>query len=163
DGLFVGHELASSTAADPEHWRLLIGRVRRVYSGPLSYCANWDEAARVPFWDALDLIAVSFYAPLTPRATRDPGRLRAGAAQALAGLHAVARRFGRPLLIAELGYPSTANAAVRPWDDTPTPPEPDLQRECFAAAIEAMDPDEWIAGVHIWKWGTAPRAPGDAF
>src|SRR5262249_25091822 len=40
DGLFVGHELASSTAAAPDRWRALIGTVRRVYGGTLSYCAN---------------------------------------------------------------------------------------------------------------------------
>jgi hypothetical protein len=59
EGLFVGHELGSSTAADPERWRALIGDVRRLYTGTLSYCANWDEAARVPLWDALDMIGVS--------------------------------------------------------------------------------------------------------
>jgi hypothetical protein len=166
DGLFVGHELASSTAADPERWRALIGDVRRLYAGTLSYCANWDEAPRIPFWDALDLIGVSFYAPLAKEPTNDPARLRAGAAQALATLHGVARRFGRPVLVAELGYAPTVNAAVRPWDDSPAPADAALQRACFEATVSAMDPAEWLAGAYFWKWGSAPlaaRATGDAF
>src|SRR5262249_45554964 len=132
DGLFVGHELASSTAAAPDRWRALIGTVRRVYGGTLSYCANWDEAARVPFWDALDVVGVSFYAPLASGPGREPSRLRAGAAQALAGLHAVSRRWGRPVLLAELGYPRTANAAAPPPGESPPapPPQPPAPLPC---------------------------------
>ena len=163
DGLFVGHELASSTAADPERWRTLIGRARHVYAGPLTYDANWDEVARVPFWDALDLIGVSFYAPLSDRPTRDPARLRAGAAQALTALREVARRTGRPVLIAELGYPPTASAAQRPWDGTAAPNDPELQRLCLEAAIAAMDPHEWLAGAFFWRWGSGPRGRDDPF
>jgi hypothetical protein len=163
DGLFVGHELASGTAADPERWRELIGRVRRLYAGPLSYDANWDEAARVTFWDALDLIGVSFYAPLSDRPTHDAGRLRAGAEQALTALRDVARRTGRPVLIAELGYPPTVNAAQRPWDGAAAPADPELQRLCLEAAIAAMDPQEWLAGAYFWRWGSGPPGRDDPF
>jgi hypothetical protein len=163
DGLFVGHELASSTAAEPERWRELIGRARRVYTGVLSYDANWDEVARVPFWDALDLIGVSFYAPLSDRPTHEPARLRAGATQALAALHDLARRTGRPVLIAELGYPPTVNAAQRPWDGTAAPADAELQRLCLEAAIAAMDPHEWLAGAFFWRWGSGPRGRDDPF
>jgi hypothetical protein len=157
DGYFVGHELASSTAAEPERWRALIGAVRRVYTGTLSYGANWDEAARVPFWDALDVIGVSFYAPLAEQPTRDGAVLRAGAARALAGLHTLARRFGRPVLLAELGYSSSANAAVRPWEDAAGAADPESQRACYEAALSALDPCDWLAGAYFWKWGSSAR------
>jgi len=163
DGLFVGHELASSTAADPARWREMIGRVRKVYPGPLSYDANWDEVARVSFWDALDLIGVSFYAPLSDRPTHDPGQLEAGATKALTALHEVAKKTGRPVLIAELGYPPTVNAAQRPWDGTAAAADTDLQRLCLEAAIAAMDPHEWLAGAYFWRWGSGPRGHDDPF
>ena len=163
DGVFVGHELSSSTAADPARWREMIGRVRRVYAGPLSYDANWDEAARVSFWDALDLIGVSFYAPLSDRPTRDAARLQAGATQALTSLHEVAKKSGRPVLVAELGYAPTVNAAVRPWDGTSAPADTTLQRLCLEAAIAAMDPHEWLAGAFFWRWGSGPRGHDDPF
>ena len=163
DGLFIGQELASSTAADPERWRAMIGRVRGVYKGPLSYCANWDEAARVPFWDALDLIGVSFFAPLSDQPTHDPARLKAGADKALTALRDVARRAGRPVLVAELGYPPTVNAALRPWDGTTATADAELQRLCFETAIAAMDPHEWLAGAYFWRWGSGPRGRDDPF
>ena len=37
DGLFVGHELASATAADPGRWLEMIAGVRKLYGGLLSY------------------------------------------------------------------------------------------------------------------------------
>jgi hypothetical protein len=171
DGFFIGHELASATAADPERWRAMIGQVRRIHPGNVSYCAAWDEAANVPFWDALDLVGVSFYAPLAEQPTDDVGVLRTGASKALGTLRAVARRFGRPVLVAELGYAASANAAVRPWDDVvgtvgtrgaggngAREVAAETQRACFEAAISAMDPYDWLAGAFFWKWGSAPRA-----
>jgi hypothetical protein len=163
DGLFVGHELASSTARDPARWRALIADVRRVFRGALSYSANWDEVARVPFWDALDVIGVSLYAPLAERPSRDPRVLRRGAARALAELEKVARRHGRPLLVAELGYPPSATAAVQPWEEPAAASDPEAQRACFEAMLGALDPCLWVAGVFVWKWGSgdAARDPYD--
>jgi hypothetical protein len=163
DGLFVGHELASSTALAPDRWRALIGDVRRVYTGTLSYSANWDEVARVPFWDALDLIGVSFYAPLADKPTRDPATLRAGATHALNGLHALSRRFGRPVVISELGYTPSPDAPLRPWEATRGATDPELQRACYEAALAAIEPCDWLAGAYFWKWGSSARAGDDAF
>lgn len=163
DGVFVGHELASSTAADPQRWRSIIGRVRRVYGGLVSYGANWDEAARVPFWDALDLISVSFYAPLAKSPTRDAATLRAGATQALGSLDAIGKRFGRPVLLAELGYAPNPDAAVRPWEEGGRGQDLEMQRACLAATVEALEPFEGVAGAFFWKWGSASRGGDDPF
>ncbi|MEQ1834535.1 MAG: hypothetical protein ABL977_15930 [Candidatus Eisenbacteria bacterium] len=162
-GYFIGHELASSTAADPVRWRALIARVRKLYGGLLSYGANWDEAARVPFWDQLDLIGVSFYAPLTEGDARDAGALRGGAAKALAQLGALSRRFGRPVVLAELGYAPSPNAARRPWEASRGAEDPELQRACYEAAVSAMEPCEWLAGAYFWKWGSSARLGDDPF
>jgi hypothetical protein len=163
DGLFVGHELPSATARDPARWRSLIADARALYGGTLSYAANWDEVARVPFWDALDLISVSFYTPLATAPTREGSALRAGAAKALAPLATLARTFGRPVLLSEVGYPAIAGAAVRPWEEAAGPPDPETQLACYRAALEAMDPADWLAGAFWWKWSSsgAGGGPGD--
>ncbi|MFN8586978.1 MAG: hypothetical protein U0704_04175 [Candidatus Eisenbacteria bacterium] len=164
DGFAVGHELASATARDPQRWRALIGDVRAAYSGTLTYDANWDEAVRVPFWDALDVIAVSFYAPLATAPTRDARTLAAGAKRALEPYRALGARFGKPVFFAELGYAATAGAPVRPWEETRESPDPATQRACYDAIVNAMDPAEWLAGALWWKWFSAPGVadgPGD--
>jgi len=47
---------------------------------------------------------------------------------------------------------------VRPWGDLGREGDPEVQRACFEAAISAMDPLDWLAGVFFWRWGSAPRA-----
>ena len=160
DGLFVGHELVSSTRAHPEKWRALIADVRRVYSGTVSYGANWDEVQHIGFWDALDVVGVSFYFPLADKPTRDPATLRAGAKKALASLRPLAERTGRPVLLSEVGYAPMSGAAVRPWDEGDGPIDLQTQRACYAAVIDALEREEWIAGVFWWKWFTSAGSGG---
>ncbi len=165
DGLMVGHELPSASLPFPDRWRALIGEVRRIYDGTLTYAANWDrEVAGIRFWDALDLVGVSFYVPLSARETRDLRQLRGGAAKALAGLRAIAARTGRPVLLAEVGYAPTPGAPVQPWQEHAGPPDMETQRACYQAVVQALDPEVWVAGALWWKWFTtdAIGGPGDA-
>ena len=159
----LGRALASSTARDPLRWRALVGDVRAVYSGSLGYDAVADEAARLPFWDVLDQAGVIFDAPLAASPTKDPATLRAGAAKALAGLAALARRTGRPVLLSEAGYAPTPLAAVRPRDEGPGPVDPEAQAACYRAFVDALEPCDWAAGAYWWTWTSdgRPDASGD--
>ncbi len=158
DGLVMGRDLASSTACCPERWRELIADIRAIYTGTLTYEANADEVARVPFWDALDLVDVTFDFALSDTPTRDPGRLRAGAGKALASLAPIARRFHRPVLVGELGYPALPTAAVRPWEGGRGAPDAATQAACFEAALSVIDRPLWVAGVLAWKWPSGEPA-----
>jgi hypothetical protein len=161
EGLLVGQDLASATAADPARWRALIADVRRVYDGTLCYGAyGGDETRAVDFWDALDLIGVSFDDPLAGSPTTDPGALRAGATRSLAALRTVAGRWGRPVLLTRAGYPAVIDAPVRPWLDGSGGVDLDSQRACYQALVSALDPDTWVAGVCWWKWSSADRDGG---
>ena len=160
EGLGIGHEMASSTARDPEFWRSLAAAAREVYSGALTYVANWDEVPRVKFWDVLDLVAVSFYAPLAALPTRDTGALRAGATRALASLETIARRTGRAVLLAEVGYASAASAPVHPWQEGLGAADPATQRACYEALGSATAGRDWIAGELWWKWSSGGEGGG---
>ena len=164
DGLVIGHELGSATARDPGRWRALAGEVRRVYGGTLTYSANWDhEAEAIGFWDSCDLIGVSFYDPLAtaPGATQES--MTAAARRALASRKALARRTGRPVLLTEAGYPATPTAALRPWEENRRGvADPEAQRACYDALLTALDSEDWVAGLFVWKWFTAPPAPASA-
>jgi hypothetical protein len=160
DGLTVGHELASTSRRFPDRWRALIGDVRRVYRGSLTYDANWDEAGSVSFWDALDVIGVSFYRPLSKAPTRDASTLRAGARQALQGLAPLAARWHRPVLIAEVGYAPTVDAPVRPWEERSGPVDLETQRACYEAVVQAMEDQPWLAGAFWWKWFSSAEEGG---
>jgi hypothetical protein len=162
EGCFVGHELASATLAFPDRFRALIGEVRRVYPGTLSYEANWGrEVEGIAFWDALDLVSVSFYFPLAATPDAGPQAMAAGAAKALASLRAIAQRTGRPVLLGEVGYAPVATAPVRPWEESRAgPASPETQRACYEAVVRALDPADWVAGAFWWKWFTSDETGG---
>jgi len=161
DGLVVGHELASASVGFPDRWRALIGEVRRLYHGTLSYDANWgDEVRGITFWDALDLVSVSFYEPLAAKPTVKVTELQSGAARALAGLKTLAARTHRPVLLSEVGYAATTDAPVRPWEEHRTNPDLEAQRACYEAFDRALAPCDWVAGAFFWKWWSGGKAGG---
>ncbi len=53
----VGNQLLS-TESDEAHWRALIGDVRKVYSGKLTYTAHVERFDAITFWDALDVVSL---------------------------------------------------------------------------------------------------------
>lgn len=105
-------------------WQQLIRRVREVYSGRLTYAANFDQYAAVGFWGELDVIGINAYFPLRGR------ELPRGAPAARTALFAARwsailrridafrRRQGIPdrrVLFTEIGYVRRANCTIEPW------------------------------------------------
>jgi hypothetical protein len=155
---FVGTELAGTLRHETE-WRALVARLRGAFSRPLSYAASWDEADRVPFWDALDVVGVNAYFPLATRT--DPTRvdLLVGWQVWESRLDRLCRRTGRPVCFAEIGYRSIDGAACDPFDYSMTAPV-DLgeQADLYWAALEATHGEPWFSGMYWWNW----RADGSA-
>ena len=157
-GLAVGTELrhAARRTAD---WRRLIRRVREVYRGPLTYCANWGEEGEVAFWDDLDFIGVQAYYPLTaaPRPTLD--QMRAGWGPIVARLGTLARRTRKTIVFTEVGYKSVAGSAAAPWKwDVDGAVNLELQRDAYRAMFESVWSQPWLGGTFLWKWHPDPAA-----
>ena len=91
DMLSVGLEYRSLDGpAHAADWRRVIRAVRARFSGSLTYGANGADAwTRVRFWDALDLIGIDAYFPLSKGGSPRQGRDR----QALESLHRPLRRY----------------------------------------------------------------------
>ena len=87
-------------------WRALIIEVRSVYSGEIIYAASWDEAAKVPFWDAVDLVGLNFYAPVTFRAESHRFEILRGWQPWLDRMRLVHKKAGRDIILSEIGYRS---------------------------------------------------------
>ena len=156
DMFCVGRELDRTVVIRERDWRRLIARVREVYPGPLVYSANFDTFHQVGFWDALDFVGVSAYFPLSRRPDPDVEELQTAWEPILSQLEDVSRRFDRPLILTELGYPSTAGAAAEPWRETGAPADPWMQARCYEAALRAFEGRDRIEGAFWWLWeGTA--------
>ena len=154
----VGVEYEKTTVHEAE-WRQIIAAVRSVFTGRLTYAANWDSLERVPFWDALDSIGVHAYFPLTEGTTRDRSALSRGWDRPLAELEALSRRHqGKKVLFAEIGYPRSPRAAIEPWipDNRDQPEVLDLRQTLIEVALERIEEAPFVEGMFWWKW-----IPGD--
>lgn len=115
DALSIGNELKEASKHEAR-WRTLIARVRAIYSGPITYGANFDEVFAVPFWDALDWIGVSAYFPLSPSTHPTREELVAAWQPIALQLEELAAKHGKPVLFTEIGYRSASGAAWRQWE-----------------------------------------------
>jgi hypothetical protein len=155
DLLAVGSEL-SSFDGDRAFWRRLVGRVRRVFSGALTYSANWDRYESVRFWDLLDYVGISAYFEVgrsLERLTEEAVAERWEEVRSrLAAFHRHLRR-PVPLLFTEIGYPSRRGGCTFPWNGSlGTPVDVEEQHLCYRAAARAWIGAPFLGGVFFWIW-----------
>ena len=152
DMFCVGREIDSTVVRREADWRALVARIRTEFRGPLTYSANFDTWQGIGFWDALDFIGVSAYFPLSDRPSPSLAELEAGWDRALAPLEQTSRRFGRPVLLTEAGFPSIPAAAKAPWREERVPADVWLQARCYEATLRALARRPWIEGAYFWLW-----------
>lgn len=152
DQFVVGTELGG-TSGEEAAWREVIAAVRQVFTGPITYAANHDEYGEVEFWDAVDLIGVDAYFPLSSVPTTILSDLSRSWEPIVEDLAGVADRFQRAVVFTEVGYPSQEGAAVQPYNpfysDVPSVEE---QAAALQAMIDTVGPQPWFGGFHWWMW-----------
>lgn len=148
DLLAIGNELSGLTVNEKQ-WRGLISDIRKIYSGPITYAAHWNgEFEQVTFWDELDYIGVNFYFPMA-----DAGQI----SDVQARIQAVAKRFDKPILFTEVGFPALKTAASRPWEENSSGLDTALQEQCYEAWFRHFSQEPNVAGMYWWKWPTHGR------
>ena len=157
DVFVVGSELVSSEK-HPDEWRKTIAAVRKVFKGKLTYSANWDVYASVPFWDQLDLIGMNSYWKLGEDKDVTVEQIVAKWKKIQANVLPFVRGQGKPLLFTEIGWCSLENAAKEPWDYTKSaePVDLDLQKRLYEGFFEAWYGNPYLGGYGVWEW-----TPGD--
>lgn len=161
EALVVGHELpmASLNSDCEDDWRRIIASVREHYSGLLLWSAHWErEFADLPFWDALDLIGVSLYSPMSQSASPEDSEIAHSWAMAAERMAELSAEHEMPIVLTEVGYRSSADAAMAPWvwrSDAPT--DFDLQARLYDSMFDACMGEPWFGGLFIWKWQVGDR------
>ncbi len=149
----IGTEWATFIVARPDFWHELIGDVRKIYSGKLTYAANWDEYMSIPFWLRLDYIGINAYFPLSDTEMPTPDMLREAWRKPLDEMESASRKFQKPVLFTEYGYRSVPHAAKEPWvsgrsDEVSLP----AQTTAYQALYATVWGKPWLAGGFLWKW-----------
>jgi hypothetical protein len=155
DLLCIGGEFVHLTPYDVE-WRKLIARGRELYPGPLVYAANHgSEFETITFWDALDYIGLQEYYSLPDDLATD---------ELVQKVEAVQRKFGKPVIFTEVGFPSLEGANHEPWDDNSrTAVSLRAQASCTEAILRAFYTKPWFQGLYWWRVETnGSGGPADA-
>jgi hypothetical protein len=173
--LSVGVELRSwVTTARAPAFSTIVEDVRRTFHGLLTYSANWDDVEDTVVLGKLDVIGVNAFYPLAEHAGASDDELLAGGQAVRQKVHALAERWGKPVLFTELGYTTRPDPAVRPWEWPDSMSNVVVDEAAQARAYRGLvgpllgEPD--FAGFFVWRvyadpddvsqeapWGFSPR------
>lgn len=163
DGFVVGTELDRTLHFEDE-WRALIADVRTHTEAPLTYAANWTDYQRVPFWDALDVIGIQAYFPLTDQHLPSREDIQRGWQQRMREIRIYAEPLNRKVLFTELGYNQSHKAAAAPWAyDVDGEDARPVQIACMETALKMIEREERVVGALLWKWFPHPHPMGRNF
>lgn len=163
----IGTEFTRLTIEKPDFWKSIIQEVRKVYSGKITYAANWfEEFEKITFWDELDYIGVQAYFPLVKNKNPTTAQIEKGWKKHLSTLKKAHQKFDKKIIFTELGYKSTNDSAIEPWSwidyssNLYKPVSTETQVNCYDAFFNTVWKKEWFAGVHIWQWHTSEKDGG---
>ncbi len=163
--LCIATELSNPVRTRPHFWKSLIGEIRTVYSGELTYAANWyRDYDVVEIWPLLDYIGVNAYFPLTDRSGPGVSEIMTGWKPHIERIGRLAEAHGKPVLFTEVGYKNSPGSTIRPWEwpprrrrsgDAPQDShrvDQDEQVNAYEALFRSVSPLPWFRGLFIWKW-----------
>ncbi|GAB0490259.1 hypothetical protein MMPV_001491 [Pyropia vietnamensis] len=167
----IGTEM-NSAQTDEAAWRDVIEAVRSVFRGTLVYSANHDAYKEVRFWDALDMIGIDAYFPLTSNDEREPSRRAmekkwASLGKDIASFRESAGLSDKQVMFAEAGYQSSTGATTASGHEAGSNQGNEqqevnvkLQAEAYAALLGIMGSYrfKWWEGAFFWNWEVSPRA-----
>jgi hypothetical protein len=160
--LSVGTELESlSTSAYRSCWDTVIDAVKDVYTGTLTYAANWDGYQSVSFWERVDLVGIDAYFPLSDSREPSVAELVAGWSTWLTQIENWQTTVGKPIAFTEIGYRNVDHCAKEPWafgDGQPSNCQ--CQANAYTAAIRALSGKLWFRGMFWWAWSPWSDAGG---
>jgi len=154
DAVSVGVELEGTTGRSAQ-WRALIVAVREIYKGPVCYSAAFEEWKRIDWWDAVDVIGITAYWPLSDQNSPDDAAIRQGWKKVYDQLDELAVRTGKTICFTELGYTPSTTAARMPWSYQVEQEDASLQARLYDIAIDEAGKRPYIRGVFVWKWFTS--------
>ncbi|NQT32369.1 MAG: discoidin domain-containing protein, partial [Candidatus Omnitrophica bacterium] len=150
----VGTELEATSFEGWSHrWNDVIDKIKGVYTGKLTYSANWTEYEEVPFWDKLDLIGLDAYFPLSETDEVSLEELIAtweGIADKIETWLTEKGLTGKGVILTEIGYPSAKGAARQPWVAISNIEDQKAQADCLEATFAVLKKRPWFEGYYIW-------------
>lgn len=154
--LCAGVEMGLATVGHEDRWRSMMKKIRKIYSGSIVYAPNWGwEFEQVTFWDAFDYIGVNSYYPLSESESATDDMLMEGAKQISDKMEHIAKRYGKDIIITEIGYKSSRGTWIKPYDYRESRIlDLEHQKRAYEAMLAALTGRTWLKGIYWWKWST---------
>lgn len=147
-----GTELGNAIAKRPQYWSDLIVKIRKIYSGKLTYAANWDDFDKVPFWNELDFIGIDAYFPLSNAVTPTVAELNKAWQEHILKMDKLQAKIKKKILFTEFGYRNSDQAAKEPWSENQHIKNNLAQANAFESLFQSLSQKSWFAGGFAWKW-----------
>lgn len=156
DVFCIGTEVKKVAVQRPQFWRDLAAEVRAVYSGKITYAANWDNYQNVTFWDDLDFIGIDAYFPLVEAATPSVEELKEAWLPLKEDLKNFSIQEQRSITFTEYGYMSLDFTAWQNWENEGNQNNLGVnmqaQYNSYQAFFETLWNEDWFGGGFLWKW-----------
>jgi len=151
----IGTELCGMVKADQAYWESLIVEVKNIYSGKLTYAANWDTFKEFPWKSGMDYVGIDAYFPLTKENVPILAQVKKGWEPWKEQLSSYSDSIKMPILFTEIGYRSVDYALKEPWEQAKGGTvSNDTQTMAYEAFFHEVWNEPWLAGAFIWKWHT---------
>jgi hypothetical protein len=154
--LCIGTEFKITQRKRSDYWRHLVGEVRAVYDGELTYSANWDSYEDCVIWDLVDYIGISAYFPLSDDVTPAVKDLQTEWRPIVRQLSRFSSKYDRPILFTEYGYMSVDGPAGKAWiiekERDKRAINQQAQANAYDALLSVFIDREWWAGGFLWKF-----------
>lgn len=149
----IGVEMKQVVINRPNFWSTLIDSVRSVYSGPITYAANWDNYQNVTFWNELDFIGVDAYFPVSTEKTPTIVECYKGWENDFNALKSLSESTNKKIVFTEFGYRNIDYTGLEPWNEDNNSTFNSLgQENAYQALFCRFWGQTWFNGGFLWKW-----------
>lgn len=150
----IGTEIRQMAKTNHAYWTELINQIRAIYSGPLTYSANWDNYQNIPFWNELDYIGIDAYFPLSASKTPSIYELISNGEKVVQKLKTFSKSHSKKILFTEFGFQSQDYCTSGHWIENNKFKSINFkgQANAYEALFKLYWTKEWFGGGFAWKW-----------
>ncbi|MBO1254827.1 hypothetical protein J3L16_03880 [Alteromonas sp. 5E99-2] len=157
----IGTEFRLVASKKPDFWIDLISKVRKIYSGQITYASNWDNYDNIEFWPYVDIIGIDAYFPLSDKIKPSVEELESAWLPTVSKLQTHSKQWQKPILFTEFGYRNIQKAAGNHWELKDSDPvSMSEQANGYTALFNSLWSQEWFLGGFLWKWHLKPNSGG---
>jgi hypothetical protein len=149
----IGTEMNTFVISRPLYWKKLIGKIKKVYKGKITYAENWDTYKNVPFFSEIDYIGIDAYFQLCQDKTPSIKKITTAWKPIKKEIAQLSKKYNKKILFTEFGYQSKDFTAHEPWNHGKILAVNLLAQEnALTGIFNSFWDEDWFAGGFLWKW-----------